>query len=163
MLPARLCRKGPGSALSRLLGAKTAATTYSRSAGTSRWYSASSSVRAELNNTQNYDPTRVRNCAIIAHVDHGKTTMMDKLLEHCGSTLSGLCVMDSNDHEKERGITISSKYTRLHYAGHTLHVVDTPGHADFGGEVERILHMVDGVVLLCDASEGPMSQVASTS
>ena len=83
---------------------------------------------------------------------------MDKLLAQCGSTFSGERAMDSNEHEKERGITISSKYTRLHYKDHTLHVVDTPGHADFGGEVERILDMVDGVVLLVDASEGPMSQ-----
>jgi len=105
-----------------------------------------------------YEPSKIRNCAIIAHVDHGKTTMMDKLLEYCGTSLSATCAMDSNEHEKERGITIMSKYTRLHYKGHTLHVVDTPGHADFGGEVERILSMVDGVVLLVDASEGPMSQ-----
>lgn len=83
---------------------------------------------------------------------------MDKLLECCGSSFSGERAMDSNEHEKERGITITSKYTRLHYKDHTLHVVDTPGHADFGGEVERILDMVDGVVLLVDASEGPMSQ-----
>jgi GTP-binding protein len=83
---------------------------------------------------------------------------MDKLLECCGSTFSGERAMDSNEHEKERGITITSKYTRLYYKDHTLHVVDTPGHADFGGEVERILGMVDGVVLLVDASEGPMSQ-----
>jgi GTP-binding protein len=83
---------------------------------------------------------------------------MDKLLNHCGSKFSGERAMDSNDFEKERGITISSKYTRLHYRDHTLHVVDTPGHADFGGEVERILGMVDAVVLLVDASEGPMSQ-----
>lgn len=83
---------------------------------------------------------------------------MDKLLESCGTTFSGERAMDSNDQEKERGITISSKYTRLKYNDHTLHVVDTPGHADFGGEVERILDMVDGVVLLVDASEGPMSQ-----
>jgi GTP-binding protein len=107
---------------------------------------------------ENYDASKVRNCAIIAHVDHGKTTLMDKLLNHCGTTFSGERAMDSNDQEKERGITISSKYTRLHYKDFTLHVVDTPGHADFGGEVERILHMVDGVVLLVDASEGPMSQ-----
>lgn len=105
-----------------------------------------------------YDASLVRNCAIIAHVDHGKTTMMDKLLGFCGTTFSGERAMDSNEHEKERGITIMSKYTRLYYKGHTLHVVDTPGHADFGGEVERILSMVDGVVLLVDASEGPMSQ-----
>lgn len=106
-----------------------------------------------------YDPSVVRNVAIIAHVDHGKTTLMDKLLEHCGDgTVHDERAMDSNDQEKERGITITSKYTRLHYKGHSLHVVDTPGHADFGGEVERILNMVDGVVLLVDASEGPMSQ-----
>lgn len=85
--------------------------------------------------------------------------MMDKLLQFCGQNLGNAdCVMDSNEHEKERGITIMSKYTRLYYKNHTLHVVDTPGHADFGGEVERILHMVDGVILLVDASEGPMSQ-----
>lgn len=83
---------------------------------------------------------------------------MDKLLECCGSTFNGERAMDSNEHEKERGITITSKYTRLYYKEHALHVVDTPGHADFGGEVERILSMVDGVVLLVDASEGPMSQ-----
>ena len=106
----------------------------------------------------NYDPRKVRNVAIIAHVDHGKTTLMDKLLERCGTSVISERAMDSNEHEKERGITIMSKYTRLYYEGHTLHVVDTPGHADFGGEVERILSMVDGVVLLVDASEGPMSQ-----
>eukprot|EP01041_Mallomonas_annulata_P007957 gene7957-16290_t len=111
-----------------------------------------------LSTINTYDPSVIRNCAIIAHVDHGKTTLMDKLLQFCGTKFSGERAMDSNEHEKERGITIMSKYTRLHYKGHTLHVVDTPGHADFGGEVERILSMVDGVVLLVDASEGPMSQ-----
>ena len=106
-----------------------------------------------------YDPSKTRNTAIIAHVDHGKTTMMDKLLQFCGvSVEEGERAMDSNDHEKERGITISSKYTRLYFKGHTLNVVDTPGHADFGGEVERIMSMVDGVILLVDASEGPLSQ-----
>jgi GTP-binding protein len=84
--------------------------------------------------------------------------MMDKLLQYCGTEFTGERAMDSNEHEKERGITIMSKYTRLHYKDHVLHVVDTPGHADFGGEVERILSMVDGVILLVDASEGPMSQ-----
>jgi GTP-binding protein len=88
----------------------------------------------------------------------GKTTLVDKLLEHCGNHVNFERAMDSNEHEKERGITIMSKYTRLYYNNHMLHVVDTPGHADFGGEVERILSMVDGVVLLVDASEGPMSQ-----
>jgi GTP-binding protein len=105
-----------------------------------------------------YDASSIRNCAIIAHVDHGKTTLMDKLLAYCGTTDLDERAMDSNDHERERGITISSKYTRLYYKDHTLHIVDTPGHADFGGEVERIMTMVDGVILLVDASEGPMSQ-----
>lgn len=105
-----------------------------------------------------YDASKIVNCAIIAHVDHGKTTLMDKLLQFCGATLTGERAMDSNDQEKERGITITSKYTRLRYKDRVLHIVDTPGHADFGGEVERILSMVDGVVLLVDATEGPMSQ-----
>ena len=112
----------------------------------------------QTHTTSLYDPSKVRNVAIIAHVDHGKTTLMDKLLERCGSQLNMERAMDSNVHEQERGITIMSKYTRLYYKDYALHVVDTPGHADFGGEVERILHMVDGVILLCDASEGPMSQ-----
>jgi len=83
---------------------------------------------------------------------------MDKLLAACGSAGDSERAMDSNVHEKERGITITSKYTRLHYKDHMLHIVDTPGHADFSGEVERILSMVDGVILLVDATEGPMSQ-----
>jgi GTP-binding protein len=118
----------------------------------------SASIASRFMSAKAYDPTMVRNVAIIAHVDHGKTTLMDNLLEKCGTTVTTERAMDSNEHEKERGITIMSKYTRLHYGNHTLHVVDTPGHADFGGEVERILSMVDGVVLLVDASEGPMSQ-----
>jgi len=108
--------------------------------------------------TGKYDPKFTRSCAIIAHVDHGKTTMMDKLLGYCGTNVASERAMDSNEHEKERGITIMSKYTRLYFKNHTLNIVDTPGHADFGGEVERILSMVDGVILLVDASEGPMSQ-----
>lgn len=118
------------------------------------------SSRRELSTiVKPYNPLFTKNCAIIAHVDHGKTTLMDKLLDHCGKTVKdGERAMDSNIHEKERGITITSKYTRLYHKDHCLHVVDTPGHADFGGEVERILSMVDGVVLLVDASEGPMSQ-----
>ena len=83
---------------------------------------------------------------------------MDKLISICNESLAHERTMDSSEHEKERGITIMSKYTRLHYEGHIFHIVDTPGHADFGGEVERVLSMVDGVVLLVDASEGPMSQ-----
>lgn len=100
----------------------------------------------------------LRDFAIIAHVDHGKTTLMDRLLSQTGNTLAGDRVMDSNALEKERGITISSKYTSFGYKGFTINAVDTPGHADFGGEVERILGMVDGALLLVDASEGPLSQ-----
>ncbi len=117
-------------------------------------------VRRPLSASRSYDSSKIRNVAIIAHVDHGKTTLMDKLLEACAPSKETLSerAMDSNEHEKERGITITSKYTRLYHDNHVLHVVDTPGHADFGGEVERILSMVDGVILLVDATEGPMSQ-----
>lgn len=100
----------------------------------------------------------IRNVAIVAHVDHGKTTLVDQLLKHGGNMLSEDRVMDSIDLERERGITIMSKCTRVEYNGHVLNIVDTPGHSDFGGEVERILSMVDGVVLVVDATEGPMSQ-----
>ncbi|MBF0287686.1 MAG: translational GTPase TypA [SAR324 cluster bacterium] len=104
----------------------------------------------------------LRNLAIIAHVDHGKTTLVDKLLEQSGilSEHKELreCVMDSDPLERERGITILAKATALHYQGVRVNIVDTPGHADFGGEVERILNMVDGVLLLVDAAEGPMPQ-----
>ncbi|GBG64914.1 hypothetical protein CBR_g48662 [Chara braunii] len=100
----------------------------------------------------------IRDLAIIAHVDHGKTTLMDRLLKHCGLNLEGERVMDSITLEKERGITIASKCTSFEYKGYVLNVVDTPGHADFGGEVERVLDMVDGVVLLVDATEGPLAQ-----
>lgn len=104
----------------------------------------------------------LRNIAIIAHVDHGKTTMVDKLLQQAGTFASHQAVtervMDSNDLEKERGITILAKNTAVNYEGTHINIVDTPGHADFGGEVERVLGMVDGVVLLVDAVEGPMPQ-----
>jgi GTP-binding protein len=104
----------------------------------------------------------LRNVAIIAHVDHGKTTMVDKLLQQAGTFASHQAVieraMDSNDLEKERGITILAKNTALTYEGTRINIVDTPGHADFGGEVERVLGMVDGVVLLVDAVDGPMPQ-----
>ncbi len=105
---------------------------------------------------------KLRNVAIIAHVDHGKTTMVDKLLQQAGTFAAHHAVvervMDSNDLEKERGITILAKNTALVYEGTHINIVDTPGHADFGGEVERVLGMVDGVVLLVDAVEGPMPQ-----
>ena len=104
----------------------------------------------------------MRNIAIIAHVDHGKTTLVDGLLRQSGTFRDNQkvvdCVMDSNDLERERGITILSKCTSVDWQGTHINIVDTPGHADFGGEVERILSMVDGVVLLVDASEGPMPQ-----
>ncbi|HBP74258.1 MAG TPA: translational GTPase TypA, partial [Alcanivorax sp.] len=105
---------------------------------------------------------RLRNIAIIAHVDHGKTTLVDKLLQQSG-TLGDRAgdverVMDSNDLEKERGITILSKNTALKYGDYQINIVDTPGHADFGGEVERVMSMVDSVLLLVDAVDGPMPQ-----
>src|SRR5919204_3861556 len=102
------------------------------------------------------------NFAIIAHVDHGKTTLVDQLLRQSGTFRANQQVMeramDSNDIERERGITILAKCTSVAWKGHRLNIVDTPGHADFGGEVERILNMVDGAVLLVDAAEGPMPQ-----
>jgi len=104
----------------------------------------------------------LRNIAIIAHVDHGKTTLVDEMLKQSGSFRENQAVaeraMDSNDLERERGITILAKATSVEWKGIRLNIVDTPGHADFGGEVERILSMVDGVVLLVDAAEGPMPQ-----
>ena len=104
----------------------------------------------------------LRNIAIIAHVDHGKTTLVDKLLHQAGTFSAhqhiAERVMDSNDIEKERGITIFAKNASLDYKGTKVNIVDTPGHADFGGEVERVLGMVDGVLLLVDAVEGPMPQ-----
>ena len=104
----------------------------------------------------------LRNIAIIAHVDHGKTTLVDELLKQSGVYRENQATteraMDSNDLERERGITILAKATSVEWGGHRINIVDTPGHADFGGEVERILSMVDGVVLLVDAAEGPMPQ-----
>ena len=104
----------------------------------------------------------IRNIAIIAHVDHGKTTLVDALLKQSGSFRENQavvdCVMDSNDLERERGITILAKCTSVEWKGVRINIVDTPGHADFGGEVERILSMVDGVVVLVDAAEGPLPQ-----
>ena len=102
------------------------------------------------------------NIAIIAHVDHGKTTLVDAMLRQSGTFRANEAVaervMDSNDLERERGITIMAKNTALYYHGNKINIVDTPGHADFGGEVERALKMVDGVLLLVDASEGPLPQ-----
>ena len=108
------------------------------------------------------DQSQIRNIAIIAHVDHGKTTLVDQLFKQTGSFRNNQVVqerlMDSLDLEKERGITISAKNGSFRYEGFHVNIIDTPGHADFGGQVERILNMVDGAVLLVDASEGPMPQ-----
>ena len=105
---------------------------------------------------------RIRNIAIIAHVDHGKTTLVDAMLKHAGVYRSNEAiterVMDSNDLEKERGITILAKSLSIHHGQYKINIVDTPGHADFGGEVERVLKMVDSVLLLVDALDGPMPQ-----
>src|SRR5579885_872391 len=104
----------------------------------------------------------LRNIAIIAHVDHGKTTLVDQLLRQSGAFRANQQVMeralDSNELERERGITILAKCTSVEWRGVRINIVDTPGHADFGGEVERILSMVDGVLVLVDAAEGPMPQ-----
>src|SRR5262245_8587612 len=114
------------------------------------------SARGEIANPQR------RNVAIIAHVDHGKTTLVDALLHQSGTFRANERVaeraMDSNELERERGITILAKNTAVHYQDLLINIVDTPGHADFGGEVERTLSMVDGVMLLVDASEGPLPQ-----
>ena len=105
---------------------------------------------------------RLRNIAIIAHVDHSKTTLVDKLLQQAGTLDTRITfperAMDSNDLERERGSTIFSKNTAITWRDWRINIVDTPGHADFGGEVERILSMVDSVLLLVDAVEGPMPQ-----
>ena len=104
----------------------------------------------------------LRNVAIIAHVDHGKTTLVDALLKQSGTFRANQqvaeCAMDSNDLERERGITILAKCTSVMWKDTRINIVDTPGHADFGGEVERIMSMVDGVVVLVDAAEGPLPQ-----
>ena len=104
----------------------------------------------------------IRNIAIIAHVDHGKTTLVDKMLLagqlFRNAETAGELIMDNNELERERGITILSKNVSINYKGVKINIIDTPGHADFGGEVERVLNMADGVLLLVDAFEGPMPQ-----
>src|SRR3546814_563944 len=113
-------------------------------------------------NIMTVQANKIRNIAIIAHVDHGKTTLVDELLKQSGTYRANQQVteraMDSNDLERERGITILAKCTAVMWGDTKINIVVTPGHADFGGEVERILSMVDGVLLLVDASEGPMPQ-----
>src|SRR5215475_16228485 len=119
-------------------------------------------MRDALNCTQVPMSRALRNIAIIAHVDHGKTTLVDQLLRQSGTFRENEKVaervMDSNDLERERGITILAKNCAVEWKGTHVNIVDTPGHADFGGEVERILNMVDGVIVLVDASEGPLPQ-----
>src|SRR5882672_10682169 len=109
-----------------------------------------------------YTSKKIRNIAIIAHIDHGKTTMLDSLLKQSNifrdNELISERMMDSYDQEKERGITIFAKHTSLHFEDYKINVIDTPGHADFSAEVERILGMVSSVLLLIDAQEGPMPQ-----
>src|ERR1700731_2901922 len=104
----------------------------------------------------------IRNIAIIAHVDHGKTTLVDAMLHQSGlfreSELRETCILDTNDLERERGITILAKNIALTFGGIKVNIIDTPGHADFGGEVERVLKMADGALILVDAAEGPMPQ-----
>tara|TARA_B100001093_G_scaffold380546_1_gene366015 strand:- start:22790 stop:24589 length:1800 start_codon:yes stop_codon:yes gene_type:complete len=106
--------------------------------------------------------SKIKNIAIIAHVDHGKTTLVDKIMFHCqlfrDNENKGDLILDNNDLERERGITIVSKNVSVTYKDHKINIIDTPGHADFGGEVERVLNMADGVLLLVDAFEGPMPQ-----
>lgn len=111
-----------------------------------------------------YTPDKIRNIAIIAHVDHGKTTLLDGLLKQShtfrdnSAEMGEHLIMDSGDQEHERGITITAKTTAIHYDNYKINIIDTPGHADFGGEVERTLQMADGVLLIVDAAEGPMPQ-----
>src|SRR4026208_245763 len=108
------------------------------------------------------NPQDIRNIAIIAHVDHGKTTLVDKMLRQAGAFRENQIVMDrvmdSNPLERERGITILAKNTSVRWKGTKINIVDTPGHSDFGGEVERTLRMVNGVLLVVDAFDGPMPQ-----
>ena len=102
----------------------------------------------------------IRNVAIIAHVDHGKTTLVDRMLHQAklfrDNQETGDLILDNNDLERERGITILSKNVSIRYKGFKINIIDTPGHSDFGGEVERVLNMADGVLLVVDAFEGPM-------
>lgn len=119
---------------------------------------ASAAASAGGNLDPSLDPSRLRNVAVIAHVDHGKTTLMDRLLRQCGADIPHERAMDSISLERERGITIASKVTSVPWKEKDLNMVDTPGHADFGGEVERVVGMVEGAILVVDAGEGPLAQ-----
>ncbi|KAA0059099.1 GTP-binding protein TypA/BipA-like protein [Cucumis melo var. makuwa] len=123
-----------------------------------RAFSAATATAAATAPTSDLDPSRLRNVAVIAHVDHGKTTLMDRLLRQCGADIPHERAMDSISLERERGITIASKVTSVSWKENELNMVDTPGHADFGGEVERVVGMVEGAILVVDAGEGPLAQ-----
>lgn len=119
---------------------------------------AANAAAAAVSPNSTLDPGRLRNVAVIAHVDHGKTTLMDRLLRQCGADIPHERAMDSISLERERGITIASKVTGISWRENELNMVDTPGHADFGGEVERVVGMVEGAILVVDAGEGPLAQ-----
>ncbi|KAK9150305.1 hypothetical protein Syun_008614 [Stephania yunnanensis] len=126
--------------------------------GLARFSASSAAVAAAAAPGRSLDPSRLRNVAVIAHVDHGKTTLMDRLLRQCGADIPHERAMDSISLERERGITIASKVTSISWKENELNMVDTPGHADFGGEVERVVGMVEGAILVVDAGEGPLAQ-----
>ncbi|GLU04115.1 hypothetical protein SLE2022_212780 [Rubroshorea leprosula] len=123
-----------------------------------RAFSAATATATAADSNASLDPGRLRNVAVIAHVDHGKTTLMDRLLRQCGADIPHERAMDSISLERERGITIASKVTSVSWRENELNMVDTPGHADFGGEVERVVGMVEGAILVVDAGEGPLAQ-----
>ncbi|XP_039119771.1 50S ribosomal subunit assembly factor BipA [Dioscorea cayenensis subsp. rotundata] len=123
-----------------------------------RRFSAAPAAAAAAASANALDPSCLRNVAVIAHVDHGKTTLMDRLLRQCGADIPHERAMDSISLERERGITIASKVTSISWKNSELNMVDTPGHADFGGEVERVVGMVEGAILVVDAGEGPLAQ-----
>ncbi|KAI8005871.1 hypothetical protein LOK49_LG07G02078 [Camellia lanceoleosa] len=132
---------------------------YARATGLARAFSTAAPATADAAApSRALDPSRLRNVAVIAHVDHGKTTLMDRLLRQCGADIPHERALDSISLERERGITIASKVTSITWKENELNMVDTPGHADFGGEVERVVGMVEGAILVVDAGEGPLAQ-----
>ncbi|CAL5403764.1 unnamed protein product [Camellia sinensis] len=132
---------------------------YARGTGLARAFSTAVPATADAAAPSSaLDPGRLRNVAVIAHVDHGKTTLMDRLLRQCGADIPHERALDSISLERERGITIASKVTSITWKENELNMVDTPGHADFGGEVERVVGMVEGAILVVDAGEGPLAQ-----
>ncbi|KAL7185428.1 hypothetical protein ACSBR2_027380 [Camellia fascicularis] len=132
---------------------------YARATGLARAFSTAAPATADAAAPSSaLDPSRLRNVAVIAHVDHGKTTLMDRLLRQCGADIPHERALDSISLERERGITIASKVTSITWKENELNMVDTPGHADFGGEVERVVGMVEGAILVVDAGEGPLAQ-----